>query len=1031
MADGGKVIIKIDGDDSGFRKTTESLGKVGKAALKGIAVGGAAVTAAIVGIGKSAISAYADYEQLAGGVETLFKDSSATVRKYANEAYKTAGLSANRYMETVTSFSASLLQSLKGDTKKAAAYADMAVTDMSDNANKMGTDMSLLQNAYQGFAKENYTMLDNLKLGYGGTKTEMQRLVSDAAKLDKSINANSLSFGNVVKAIHAVQTEMGITGTTAKEAATTIQGSLAMTKSAWENLMTGLTDPSQDLDKLIDNVFNSLMILGENLMPRIEQVLGGISTLIVALAPPLTEAISNLIPQLLPTITEGLATLMNTIIEELPDIVNTISTAAPLFVDAVFSIINTLVGNAPDFAENLFHMIERLVTAIVTELPEELPVIIEGIGNLLITAINSIEYSGMGATIVANIAASLINAIPALMEAIIGIFDTIMENAKPNSEQADEISQAFKDAFSKIDLSAVAERIAVDFLDCMLAIIQSKLPKFAQQWISDLRGDLDNRREQLKETGRNAGENINEGLSATSSQSGKIGLQNGNNFSNSVLSSIQSNSGAVSSAASNLALGAQQSFDTLIQKSKQTGENAGQDLADGMGSKEGDVSNASSSLGNASITPVQESAEKTYSLGEDFGQGYANGINSKTETVRSAAANLGVVASSALQDAQKSGSPSKITKGLGKDFGDGYVLGIESKVPQTSKAAVKLAKISINAVAEEIENIGKNVKNIISDLTKDTRTEVQKVIDELNEPLLESERKYNEESERLKDSKEESDKKYLESLKQTADEERKIYDALIRDMKNYREALTDYFSQTADGAISAIQKIIDKQKALAGSLKNYSSLTGEITEKNFFGDEITKKGLTDFKERASRIELLGARLQTLQNRGINKDLYEDILGSSVEEMFLTTNLLINLSDADFKQYNQDYAEYLKTTERLGKQAYQNEAEKLTESVMTEFSKTPEEFFQLGEDSSKQFGEGFLEELKNVMQTVTAEINAALSGMFTGSAQLALTGAGGNTYSSTYYIQPSYGESTHDQLKAIEAQETLKRMRGGY
>ena len=211
------------------------------------------------------------YEQLAGGVETLFKDSSGTVENYANNAYKTAGLSANEYMGTVTSFSASLLQSLNGDTAKAADVANMAITDMSDNANKMGTDMSSVQTAYQGFAKQNYTMLDNLKLGYGGTKEEMQRLLDDASKLSGT-EYDLSSLNDVYEAIHVVQEEMGITGTTAKEASETISGSTSAMKSSWTNLMTGLANDNADLGGLLDNVIDSALTVADNILPVVEQV---------------------------------------------------------------------------------------------------------------------------------------------------------------------------------------------------------------------------------------------------------------------------------------------------------------------------------------------------------------------------------------------------------------------------------------------------------------------------------------------------------------------------------------------------------------------------------------------------------------------------------------------------------------------------------------------------------------------------------------------------------------------------------------
>lgn len=219
--------LKESGDEA--EKSGSKFEKLGSV-LKGVGVAMGAVVvaagAAAVKLGKEVVAAYADYEQLVGGVDTLFKDSSAAVQSYAANAFKTAGMSANEYMETVTSFSASLIQSLGGDTAKAAKAADTAIIDMSDNANKMGTSISSIQDAYQGFAKQNYTMLDNLKLGYGGTKTEMERLLSDAEKLSGQ-KYDISNLNDVYAAIHVIQTEMGITGTTAKEATETISGSIA------------------------------------------------------------------------------------------------------------------------------------------------------------------------------------------------------------------------------------------------------------------------------------------------------------------------------------------------------------------------------------------------------------------------------------------------------------------------------------------------------------------------------------------------------------------------------------------------------------------------------------------------------------------------------------------------------------------------------------------------------------------------------------------------------------------------------------
>ena len=302
-----------------------TVGKIGAAGL-------AAAAAAAVALGKASLEGYAEYEQLVGGVETLFKDSAGIVQEYAQNAYQTAGLSANEYMETVTSFSASLLQSLGGDTEKAANYADKAITDMSDNANKMGSSMESIQTAYQGFAKQNYTMLDNLKLGYGGTKTEMERLILDAEKLDSSFKASrdvngdlAMSYADIVDAIHIVQTDMGITGTTAAEASKTISGSVNAMKAAWSNLVVGIADENANLDQLIDNFINSVVTAGENLAPRIEQIMQGLITLIQtageSLVPLLVEMIVKNLPQLVQAGVQLIVTFAGALVQALPQLI--------------------------------------------------------------------------------------------------------------------------------------------------------------------------------------------------------------------------------------------------------------------------------------------------------------------------------------------------------------------------------------------------------------------------------------------------------------------------------------------------------------------------------------------------------------------------------------------------------------------------------------------------------------------------------------------------------------------------------------
>jgi hypothetical protein len=363
------LVAKIRLDSSEYesgvgkaRSTFSNLASGVKTGLSTVAkVGGAAVAAAATGVAaltKMGVEGYAQYEQLTGGVETLFKDSQGTVMQYAENAYKTAGMSANQYMETVTSFSASLIQSLDGDTAKAAEVGNMAITDMSDNANKMGTSMEMIQNAYNGFAKSNFTMLDNLKLGYGGTKEEMQRLIDDANKVkvangemaDLSIN----SFADVTEAIHIIQTEMGITGTTAREAATTIEGSISMMKGAWQNLVVGMADSNADMEVLISNFVESTATAAKNLLPRIEQTLIGIGDLITELAPVISKALPKLVKAVLPSLLSAGVSLVTAIVKgcvsALPALYDALLDAVQIILVEVFGVSEK---NAKKFADSV------------------------------------------------------------------------------------------------------------------------------------------------------------------------------------------------------------------------------------------------------------------------------------------------------------------------------------------------------------------------------------------------------------------------------------------------------------------------------------------------------------------------------------------------------------------------------------------------------------------------------------------------------------------------------------------------------
>lgn len=430
LAENGSVVIKIRGDDSPFQSTLKSLGSAVSTTMKAMAAAAGVASAGIAALGTAAIHAYADYEQLAGGVETLFKDSAKVVQAYADNAYQTAGMSANAYMETVTGFSASLLQSLGGDTEAAARYADQAITDMADNANKMGTSMELIQNAYQGFAKQNYTMLDNLKLGYGGTKEEMQRLLEDAEKLSGT-QYDISSFADITEAIHVIQTEMEITGTTAKEASTTIQGSIASMKASWTNLMVGMADDTQDFDMLLGNFIASIGTVAENLLPRIGVVVEGMGKLVAGLAPEITAALPALTEELLPNLAELGMQAVSSLIEGVQE--NSGSLA-----EGAMSILGTLgegmIKLLPMLADTAASLIASLAAGMKESLPEMVPVAVEAIGSLVENLTdNADSILQAGIDIILALGQGIINALPQLIQTVpqivINIADVINQNA--------------------------------------------------------------------------------------------------------------------------------------------------------------------------------------------------------------------------------------------------------------------------------------------------------------------------------------------------------------------------------------------------------------------------------------------------------------------------------------------------------------------------------------------------------------------------------------------------------------------------
>ena len=426
MASDGNLNFDTKIDESGFNKGISKLGGLAKV---GVASIGAMMGAGIVAFGavtKASLDSVASMEQNIGGVETLFKDSADTVIANANRAYKTAGMSANEYMSNVTSFSASLLQSLAGDTQAAAEVADMAMTDMSDNANKMGTDMESIQNAYQGFAKQNYTMLDNLKLGYGGTKSEMERLLADAEKLTGvKYDINNLS--DVYKAIHAIQENLGITGTTAEEAASTIEGSMNSAKAAWDNFLAGTATAEEFADAFGVAAENIIKNLGE-IVPRLAATIPVVVSEIYQM---FVEEFNENGDQLFETGSQIIADILTGIVGALPQIATIAVSIGKTLLDAIgdstleiaeqaAEIVSNLMSgieeNAPQLLTAGVNMLSSFVQGIAQQLPQLVPQALQMVATLANSIISNLPtIINAGISLLKGLVQGLINSIPILV----------------------------------------------------------------------------------------------------------------------------------------------------------------------------------------------------------------------------------------------------------------------------------------------------------------------------------------------------------------------------------------------------------------------------------------------------------------------------------------------------------------------------------------------------------------------------------------------------------------------------------------
>lgn len=907
-----KSVTKLGNDSEKSRGKMEKFGNIASTALKGsVAVikgVGAGIGVASTAVGvlvKKSVDAYSSYEQLVGGVNTLFgagdksleeyaksvgkttdevKDkydslmsAQETVMKNAAKAYTTAGLSANAYMEQITGFSASLVQSLGGDTEKAAEVGNRAIIDMSDNANKMGTSMEMIQNAYQGFAKQNYTMLDNLKLGYGGTKEEMKRLISDASemtdiqeKLNVSVEDGSLDFGNIINAISVMQASLGIAGTTHEEAARTIEGSTNAMKASWDNLLVGIADDQADFDELVNQFVTSVDTWSKNIMPRIEIALQGASNLIASLLPMIAgkipELLNDIAPQLIQAGTDIITELASGFIQGLPDIIQTIKDLIPQILEAFYDILpqmnelfqtilpqvlDLLVSWLPQITEFDAELIQTLVQGLIEAFPEVINAVVTLI-NQLTEYINSdglTQLIDLVMQLVNQLTVTLIEQAPVLLDAATNLLMAIVE-ALP------EVIQKLLLALPKLITSITkffgsnSVKIYKTFLKVMLELVKA-IPEVIAALVVSLPDII---------------KAIIEGLLS---------------IPETLWTEI-------------LKPGIEKFIDFAVEakdKAKDAAKGFFTNLIDGIKSLPGKIKDKALEIVNKLADFKRDFPEKAKEAATEFFNNLWNGLKEL---------------------------PSKIWD-IGKNIVEGIWNGISDKFDWLTG---KIKEFT-NGVKDKLKNffgihspstvmrdeVGKylplGIAEGIKDSTKDVTTQVTK----LGESVLASLKKVMKE----KDFKSQGSKFVKE-----------LTTGINSQINKFKEKIND----VTDVYDSALQEIYKKQESMASNLMSWGSL--------YSYDENNKLQLENLNKQVKNIKKYEKNLEQLKDL-VSEDLMSEIVSMGAEEGFAYTEKLLSLSDDQLDAYDRAYSKKKKISEDIAKKYYKDEVTQLKKGFTQEVS----------------------------------------------------------------------------------------------
>lgn len=983
-------------DESGFNA---GVSKISSAAKKGLAITAGAVAgvgAALGAMTKQSLDSVSKLEQNVGGVETLFKKSSKTVIANANKAYKTAGMSANEYMQNVTSFSASLLQSCAKNTDKAAKVADMAMIDMSDNANKMGTNMVDIQNAYQGFAKQNYTMLDNLKLGYGGTKTEMERLLADASKIS-GVKYDINNLADVYNAIHIIQKELGITGTTSKEAATTIEGSMNSAKAAYDNFLNG----SGSAEELADSIAVMMENIGKNLgeiIPRLAATIPELfSTLWDDMKSEMQQGVqvgAEMITSILLGITEGIPDFLSVCGQVIMSLAGSISSASPQLITAagtaILALGSGIMQALPQMISYGVQIITQIGNAISQAAPELIPKAIEALAQFALGLISALpQLITVGIQMITSLAQGLINSIPLLIEYVpqiinsfcaaidTGLLQLIAAGVKIIANLVIGIVQAIPqliDALPQIVLAIYNVFMHINLLSAGANIIKTLASG-------------------LKSSGGSvisAAQNIvkfiwNQLVKTDWVNLGKMLIQK-------LVSGIRGMGGSAGSVARSIG---QKIFTTISNVNwLSLGKTVISKLISGLLSLLGRMGSAAKSLGTKAVSAFK--GINWGSVGSNIVKGIIGGVGAMAGSLLSKMQGL---ASSALKAAKKAlgiKSPSRVfKKEIGKHIVTGIISGVNAEQKNLKKTMEKLCDSAVLSAKKasakgNFEDIGKTFKDglesaIDTQVSKATTSGKNLINKEIKSGKNKETAKYDKQIKSLNKQikKAKKDKKSTKALEKQ-----------LAQVKKKKKAITDSYTNLGKAMITAYSNALKQQgeKIISQAEKQIEELSKEYQEK--YDDLIQKRSdmisklrstgsLYDLDGNLEAIKNYQNRIKALKNK-IPDSLMEQILGMDVANANDYMEYLQSLSTKDFKEYISKWNEIYNGSDTFGKSFFKDDINNLGEEYKTalteKLNSLKQQLNQIGQNSMKGFISGMKSQTKGMTKAVNSMCDQLIKSM---------------------------------------------------